>query len=186
MPGIGRSGALVPEGQRAGRRAGRTDRTQEGQTPPSCRLSARSTRMASDQLPIPRSGGCSGNIQKDLSAALRMCDSFFDGGEGVGPGHWYVRPAGGDHRRRLHDCWRILGAISGWPNQKPFMVRGLKIKSQRADGHRPAGSGRPSFRKGGGLVDAPGQVQHRQLRRGGVPLERLRNACGCTPIRPPW
>jgi hypothetical protein len=30
----------VPEGRRAGRRAGRTDRTQEGQIPPSCRLSA--------------------------------------------------------------------------------------------------------------------------------------------------
>jgi hypothetical protein len=29
-----------PEGRRAGRRAGRTDRTQEGQIPPSCRLSA--------------------------------------------------------------------------------------------------------------------------------------------------
>jgi pyruvate dehydrogenase (quinone) len=35
--------SVVTEGRWAGRRAGRTDRTQEGQIPPSCRLSARST-----------------------------------------------------------------------------------------------------------------------------------------------
>jgi hypothetical protein len=46
------------------------------------------------------------NVQKDLSAALRMRDGFLDGGEGVGPGHGYVQPAGGDHLRRLHDCWQ--------------------------------------------------------------------------------
>jgi hypothetical protein len=34
-----------------------------------------------------------------------MRDSLFDRGDGVGRGHWYVRPAGGDHRRRLYDCW---------------------------------------------------------------------------------
>ena len=34
-----------------------------------------------------------------------MRDSLFDRGDGVGRGHWYVHPAGGDHRHRLNDCW---------------------------------------------------------------------------------
>jgi hypothetical protein len=38
-----------------------------------------------------------------------MRGGFLDGGEGVGPGHWYLQPAGGDHLRRLHDCWRKFG-----------------------------------------------------------------------------
>jgi len=37
---------VVPEGRRAGRWEGRTDRTQEGQIPPSCRLSAPGRRTA--------------------------------------------------------------------------------------------------------------------------------------------
>ena len=71
-----------------------------------------------------------------------MCDGFFDGGEGVGPGHWYVQPAGGDHLRRLHDCWRKFGRKFRVAQEKAPHGDRLEDNVQRADGHRTPAHGR--------------------------------------------
>src|ERR1700738_794967 len=65
-----------------------------------------------------------------------MRDSLFDGGEGVGSGHWYVHPAGGDHRRRLHDCWSNFGGNFRMAQPKATHRERLEDKIQRVDGHR--------------------------------------------------
>jgi hypothetical protein len=70
---------LVPEGRRAGRRGGRTDRTQEGQLPSSCRLSAQPIRLRSQKGRVPPGGA----------------ETHGDGGR-ADPGAW---PQEADRRR---------------------------------------------------------------------------------------
>ena len=65
-----------------------------------------------------------------------MRDSVFDGGEGVGRGHWYVHPAGCDHRRCLRDCWRNFGRNFRVAQPKAPHRERLEDDVQRADGHR--------------------------------------------------
>src|SRR5205807_3585765 len=65
-----------------------------------------------------------------------MGDSFFDRGERVGGGHWYVHPARGDHRRRLHDRWRNFGRNFRVAQPKPSHGERLENDVQRVDGHR--------------------------------------------------
>src|SRR3981081_3079858 len=79
-----------------------------------------------------------------------MCDGFFDGGEGVGPGHWYVQPAGGDHLRRLHDCWRKFGRKFRVAQEKAPHGDRLEDNVQRADGHRPPAHGRKADERAAG------------------------------------
>src|SRR5258708_27140560 len=71
-----------------------------------------------------------------------MRDSFFDGGEGVGSGHWYMRPPGGDHLRRLHDCWRNFGRNFRVAQPKAPHRERLEDKIQRVDRHQTLAHGR--------------------------------------------
>ena len=65
-----------------------------------------------------------------------MRDSVFDCGEGVGSGHGYVHPAGGDHPCRLHNCWRNFGGNFRVAQPKAPHRERLEDKIQRVDGHR--------------------------------------------------
>src|SRR5713101_209736 len=79
-----------------------------------------------------------------------MRDGLFDGGEGVGPGHWYVQPAGGDHLRRLHDCWRKFGRKFRVAQEKAPHGDRLEDNVQRADGHRTPAHGRKADERAAG------------------------------------
>src|SRR3982074_2410343 len=79
-----------------------------------------------------------------------MRDGFFDGGEWVGPGHWYVQPAGGDHLRRLPDCWRKFGRKFRVAQKKAPHGDRLEDNVQRADGHRTPAHGRKADERAAG------------------------------------
>src|ERR1700751_765441 len=71
-----------------------------------------------------------------------MRDSLFDGGEGVGSGHWYVYPAEGDHLRRLRDCWCNFGRNFRVAQPKAAQRERLKDDVQRVDGYWTLAHGR--------------------------------------------
>jgi hypothetical protein len=64
------------------------------------------------------------DLQKNLPAALRMRDGFFDGREGVGCHHRYVHSAGRDHLGCLLYRWRTFGRRLGMAQPKaPYRKR---------------------------------------------------------------